>query len=190
MRTAGVDEAGVGALFGDMVAAAVVMPTHIDVADSKRTSAKRRKVMYDQIMAQAEVGVGRVTSEEIDTLGMAHCRRLVLTRAVDALAETHGAPQHIIVDGTLFTPWRDVPYECIPRADATVPCVSAASIVAKVTRDEWVAHMCTQHDLAPYGMPGNAGYPTAAHKAAIQNHGSTPWHRKSFRGGTQNAFAP
>lgn len=186
MRVAGVDEAGCGALMGDLVAAAAVLPEGCDVpvADSKTLSAARRTRLYDQLVSTVPHGIGRVSAQEIDALGMARCRRLVLTRALDDLAARHEAPEHIIVDGTLFDAWHGVPHECIPKADATHPCVSAASILAKVTRDTELTALVARHpELQNYGLPRNAGYPTAAHRAALREHGTTQWHRTSFRSG-------
>ena len=188
MPLAGLDEAGCGALMGDLVAAAVVLPDDDDdvckdVADSKALPARRRAALSARLLESpaVRVGVGSVTPEEIDARGMAWARRAVFHRALDALGGP--PPTRLVVDGTLFEPYRDIPYTCMPKADATVAAVSAASIVAKVERDARVARLCDQHpDLArTYAWPKNKGYPTRAHLDALAAHGPSEWHRQSFR---------
>ena len=180
---AGLDEAGVGALMHDLVAAAVVLPSDFDVTgvrDSKTLTAARRAKLAERIGASALVGIGRVTAAEIDAIGMGECRRLVHHRALDALPSR---PKSIMVDGTLFAPYHDIPYRCEPRADAKYAHVAAASIVAKHTRDTELSTLCdTNPELAElYGWRQNKGYPTGAHRTAIAMHGRTPFHRHSFQ---------
>lgn len=175
---AGVDEAGVGCLMGTMVAGAVVLPAEFDVTplnDSKKMTEGRRKEAEKQIREGAFVGVGVVTNAEIDELGMAKCRRLVFHRALDELAKQVEF-ERIIVDGTLFEDYRGIPHTCIPKADATVPAVSAASIVAKTFRDEHVVQLCAQYPewAKLFGWRSNKGYPSAAHLRAVQTHGVVP----------------
>ena len=192
-EVAGCDEAGVGCIAGDMIAAAVILPRDcpLPLADSKRLSTSAREGLYDALMQNPHVqsGIGRVTHKEIDDLGMARCRRLVFERALDDLATNslerlNREPRirHIIIDGTLFDGWRGVSFECIPRADATIACVSAASILAKVTRDRYMRDLLQQHpDCGVYGWATNMGYPTTAHRKAVVEHGPSPFHRTSFR---------
>ena len=188
---AGVDEAGCGALMGDLVAAAVCLPDAFDttgIADSKRLSAKKRNALCARIRRDAHVGVGVVTLDEINATcsapgkGFGDVRRLVFQRAVAALVGSV-TPTKIIVDGTgFFDGHADIPFECVARADATYSCVSAASIVAKTLRDEAVLRVC-ECDAAlaeRFGWPQNKGYPTAQHLAAIRAHGITAHHRASF----------
>lgn len=179
---AGVDEAGVGSLMGMMAAGAVVLPESFDVSglcDSKKLTHHKRRTLYETITQNAHFGIGVVTNEEIDTLGMAKCRRLVFHRALDNL-QTHF--DKIIVDGTLFEPYKNVHHECIVKADATVPCVSAASIVAKHYRDTSILEYCEQHkdDAARYDWVNNKGYPAPKHLAAIKEYGIVSYHRQSF----------
>lgn len=187
MRLCGVDEAGVGPMMGDLVAAAVILGEGVDATrlmDSKRMRRhSERAQVRDHIRATCQVGLGRVTHAEIDALGMARCRRLVFHRALDDLVAHHGClPDLIVVDGTLFEPWREVAYECVVKADATVPAVSAASIVAKCARDESVLSLCQEHPewAERYGWQRNMGYPSAQHRGAILEHGRVPPHRHSF----------
>lgn len=184
----GLDEAGVGSLMSDLVASAVILGDSVDMSmlcDSKKiTSEKKRSAIERHIIDTCMVGVGRVTHREIDELGMAACRRIVFTRALEDLERVNGVrPSRIIVDGTLFTPWENIPYECIPKADATEPAVSAASIVAKSTRDRHIQEICHTHpDLANlYGWSTNKGYPSKRHRDAIKSHGRCEYHRVSYR---------
>ena len=160
MEVVGLDEAGAGPAFGSLWAAAVHLPVPIDgLADSKKISHRRRVALREQIVASAHWGVGEVTCTEIDTFGMAEARRLVFERALDDYASRHATPARLVVDGTIFRPWRGVPYECVPRADATVPCVSAASILAKTTRDAQVEEWCDADSTldARYALRANKG---------------------------------
>ena len=189
MVVVGLDEAGTGPLLGSLWASAVHLPTPIvGLADSKRLSAQRRAALRETIVETAQYGMGEVTSTEIDTIGMGEARRLVFERALEDYVSRGGAPPtHLRVDGTLFRPWSyrgaAIPYALEPGADATVPCVSAASIMAKTTRDAQILALCDAHpDITQrYDLRANKGYPSARHVAALRTHGYTPWHRTSFR---------
>lgn len=186
MATAGCDEAGCGPAFGELVAAAVILPEgglEGVVADSKRLSEARRNVLFEEIVRRCSHGIGRVSNEEIDAKGLAWARREVFRRALDDLEERfHPTLSEIIVDGTIFEPWKGVPHTCIPKADSLVQCVSAASIVAKVTRDTKVHALCDADPLLQerYDLRSNKGYLSAKHKDGIRKWGLTPWHRKSY----------
>lgn len=184
---AGCDEAGCGPAFGDLVAGACVLPEDHGIhglADSKKLTEARRTALFEQITARCPYGVGVVTSAEIDSRGLAWARRVVFHRALDDLERRSGVvPDEIVVDGTLFESWRGVPHRCEPKADATVPCVSAASVVAKVRRDASVLAMC---DADPqlderYGLRSNKGYLSKRHLEGLRTHGLTPWHRHSYK---------
>ncbi len=181
---AGVDEAGCGSLIGNLVASAVILPDEFEldgVKDSKKLSGKRRKRVYDRIVAQARVGVGVVTREEIDQFSFAWARREVFVRALDGLATP--SPSSIVVDGNgFFDGYNDIPHECRVKADTTHASVAAASIVAKVVRDAQITALCEVNaDLSDtYGWKTNMGYPTKKHLDAIKTHGITPHHRLSF----------
>lgn len=184
---AGVDEAGVGCLLGDLCAAAVIIPASVrekdaefisKLKDSKQLNASRRQALTAVICQKCMVGVGIVTSAEINEIGLGLARRIVFHRALDELMERH-KPRMIIVDGTLFDAYHDIPYKCIPKADAYFKHVAAASIVAKTTRDANLLSWCAEHPLVAsrYDLLNNKGYITAKHKAAIAEHGKTSMHR-------------
>lgn len=182
---AGVDEAGCGSLMGDLVAAAVILPDDFGHAaainDSKKLSAQKREALAVQIEANARVGVGVVTSVEIDENTFAWARRAVFLRALDALGEP--LPASIVVDGThFFDGYRGVPHTLEAKADAKYVSVGAASIIAKVTRDRSVHKLCeAQPELADrYGWRTNMGYPTKVHRDGLACHGPSGYHRRSF----------
>ena len=180
----GLDEAGVGAAFGSLWASAVHLVVGVAVDDSKRLTPRARNAMRAALLAPGVChhGMGEVTAAEIDDLGMAEARRLVFDRALDSYAAS-GAPfpTNLVVDGTLFRAWRGVPYVCQPRADAEVPCVAAASVLAKTTRDAQVVAWCDEHpEAAHYALRSNKGYLAPAHIEGIRVHGRTAEHRHSF----------
>lgn len=182
----GLDEVGAGPAYGSLWAAAVHLPVPVaDLRDSKRLSAAQLARDRARILdAGAKYGFGEVTAAEIDAGGMAEARRLVFERALDDfVARGHGAPAELVVDGVLFRPWRGVPHTCVAGADATVPCVSAASILAKTERDAQIAALCDADPTldARYALRKNKGYLAPAHLAGLRAHGYAPGHRRSFR---------
>ena len=178
-RIAGVDEAGRGPLCGPVVAAAVVLdPCHIPpgLNDSKKLSPKRREGLFAQIMAQAEVGVGLASVEEIDTINILRASHLAMERAIAALP---CPPDHLLIDGNMLPRGLRLSAEALVKGDARSLSISAASIIAKVTRDRIMVDLAQQHP--GYGWAKNAGYPTKDHLAALQTLGVTPHHRRSFK---------
>lgn len=175
---AGVDEAGRGPLAGPVVAAAVILDDLKPIrglADSKALSASRRDKLYEQIMASALCcAVGQASVAEIDELNILQASLLAMQRAVQGLRLR---PVKVLVDGNRL-PRLSMLAEAIVGGDASVPAISAASIVAKVTRDRW----CEQyHQRYPqYGFASHKGYGTAEHLLALQLHGACPEHRRSF----------
>jgi len=175
---AGVDEAGRGPLAGPVVAAAVILDDCQPIrglADSKKLSAARRDVLYDEIRAKALCCcVAQASVEEIDTLNILQATLLAMQRAVAGLRLM---PGKVLVDGNRL-PVLGVLAEAIVKGDATVPSISAASILAKVTRDR----LCEEYDqrYPQYGFAVHKGYGTAAHLAALRAHGACDWHRKTF----------
>jgi len=175
---AGVDEAGRGPLAGPVFAAAVILDDLQPVkglADSKKLSVKQREHLYGQIKAKALCcSVATASVEEIDRLNILQATMLAMQRAVFGLRLR---PGKVLVDGNRL-PHLDVLAEAIVKGDSLVPSISAASILAKVERDQW----CLQMDsLYPqYGFAQHKGYGTAAHLNALARYGPTPIHRQSF----------
>lgn len=175
---AGVDEVGRGPLAGPVVTAAVILDPERPIAglaDSKVLSEKRREALFDEIQEKALAwSIGRAEVEEIDALNILQATMLAMQRAVAGLDIS---PNHVLVDGNRCP---DLPCssEAIIKGDGTVPVISAASIIAKVTRDREMVVMDAEYP--GYGLAGHKGYPTKAHIAALQELGVTPMHRRSF----------
>lgn len=175
---AGVDEAGRGPLAGPVVAAAVILDDRQPIAglaDSKKLSATRRERLYDEILAKGLCcSVAQASVEEIDRLNILQATMLAMQRAVAGLRLK---PVLVLVDGNRL-PVLDVRSEAIVRGDARVQAISAASILAKVSRDRGLAEL---HQAYPqYGFDKHKGYGTEAHLAALRAHGPCPEHRRSF----------
>ncbi len=175
---AGVDEAGRGPLAGPVVAAAVILDDlHpiVGLNDSKQLSAAKRERLFDEIRAKALCfAVAQASVPEIESLNILQATLLAMRRAVLGLRL---APKLVLVDGNRL-PVLPMRCEAIVRGDALVAAISAASILAKVTRDRW----CVDVDLVypHYGFAQHKGYGTAQHLAALQQHGACPEHRKTF----------
>lgn len=175
---AGVDEVGRGPLAGPVVTAAVILDPNQSIAglaDSKKLSEKKREALVPEIEAKAlAFAYGRAEVEEIDALNILQASLLAMRRAVLALPIQ---PHEVWVDGNK-APMVPMKVQTIIGGDATVAAISAASILAKVARDR---EMLQLHDQYPqYGFAAHKGYPTAVHLAALQQHGPTPIHRRSF----------
>ncbi len=173
---AGVDEAGRGPLAGPVVAAAVVLCeggiTGLD--DSKKLTAKRRAVLEAEIKARCKWAIGIASVEEIDEINILQATMLAMTRAVDALFID---PSEVLVDGNRLPKWRYVA-RAIIGGDASHPCISAASIIAKEHRDRLM--VAADAEYPGYGWASNKGYGSAVHMAALEKLGATPLHRRSF----------
>lgn len=181
--TAGVDEAGRGPLAGPVVAAAVILDASGPIsglADCKLLSPARREDLDRVIRARCLAwSLGWADAAEIDALNILKATMLAMRRALAAL---HTAPAHVVVDGNHTPDLRGLAFECtveaVVKGDATVACVSAASIIAKVARD---AHMRELDGRYPgYGFAEHKGYPTLAHVAALRLLGPSAVHRRSF----------
>jgi ribonuclease HII len=176
---AGVDEVGRGPLVGDVVTAAVILdPEHPieGLADSKKISEKKRNLLVPEIKQHAIAwAIGRATPEEIDTLNILHATMLAMQRAVSALKIT---PDFVLVDGNR-SPKFEIPSQAVIKGDGRVAEISAASILAKVARDQ---DMFTLDALHPeYGFAAHKGYPTKAHLEKIQQFGVLDCYRTSFK---------
>jgi ribonuclease HII len=185
---AGVDEVGRGCLAGDVVAAAVILDPARPIAglaDSKTLSPARREALYREIVVRAGAwAVGRASAAEIDALNILRATLLAMQRAVAALAP---APGFVVVDGDRLPDW-GYASQAVVRGDALVPCVSAAAIVAKVTRDREMAAL--DRECPGYGFARHKGYGPREHTAALARHGPSTWHRMSFAPVRRAASAP
>ncbi len=175
---AGVDEAGRGPLAGPVVAAAVILDPRNPIeglADSKVLTERRREKLYDEIRAKALCcSIAEASVEEIDAINILQATLLAMRRAVEGLRLK---PSLVLVDGNRL-PVLSMRAEAIVKGDSKVQAISAASILAKVTRDRWCAELDAQYPQ--YGFAGHKGYGTAEHLAALQAHGACPQHRKTF----------
>lgn len=175
---AGVDEVGRGPLAGAVVAAAVILDPEKPIAgltDSKKLSEKKRDYLFDIIQRDALAwAIGRAEVEEIDTLNILHASLLAMTRAVEQLQP---AAEFALIDGNRC-PRLQIPSEAIVKGDLTVPCISAASIIAKVTRDREMDLL--DREFPGYGLAQHKGYPTQLHVDALQKLGPSVIHRRTF----------
>ncbi|MCR4774392.1 MAG: ribonuclease HII [Prevotella sp.] len=176
---AGCDEAGRGCLAGSVYAAAVILPddyNNPELNDSKKLSLRKRYELREQIKRDAVAwAVGIVTPEEIDEINILNASILAMHRALDALKVR---PQAIIVDGNKFKPYRNLPHTTIVKGDGKYQAIAAASILAKTYRDDYMDSIAEEYPQ--YDWKSNKGYPTKKHRAAIAEHGITPYHRKSY----------
>ena len=175
----GCDEAGRGCLAGPVVAAAVILPegfSHPLLNDSKQLTERQRELLRPIIEQEALAwGVGSVSPEEIDQINILRASFLAMHRAIDDLILR---PQLLLIDGNRFTPYPDIPHECIVGGDGKYMSIAAASVLAKTYRDTLMLSLATEYP--GYGLEGHKGYPTPAHKEAIRTLGLTPIHRKTF----------
>lgn len=186
---AGCDEAGRGCLAGNVVAAAVILPTdYVNplLNDSKKLTAKQRYTLREQIEHEALAwAVGVATPEEIDNINILHASFLAMHRALDQLKLR---PEAVIVDGNHFDPYvvgkglpnegKLLPHTCIVKGDGKYLSIAAASILAKTYRDDYMTEQALQFPF--YGWEKNKGYPTKTHYQGIEKHGLCALHRKSF----------
>ncbi len=177
---AGCDEAGRGCLCGPVSCAAVILPPDFECAelnDSKQLSEKKRAALRPFIEEHALAwAVVMVEADEIDRINILNASITGMHRALAQLSVT---PQHILVDGNKFKPFRDIPHTTVVKGDATYMSIAAASILAKTHRDELMERLALSYP--GYAWEVNKGYPTKAHRAAIAELGPTPLHRRSFR---------
>ena len=175
---AGVDEVGRGPLAGPVVTAAVILDPEQPIsglADSKVLSEKMREVLFEEIIQKAKAwAIGRAEVEEIDEINILQATMLAMQRAVAGLAIQ---PAHVLIDGNRC-PELPCSSEAIIKGDGKVPAISAASIIAKVTRDREMVLLDAEYP--GYGLAGHKGYPTKVHMTALQELGVTPIHRRSF----------
>ena len=181
---AGCDEAGRGCLAGPVFAAAVILPPdfHNDVLNDSKQLTERQRYQLREVIEREAVAwaVAECSPQEIDKMNILRCSILAMQRALDQLAVR---PQHILVDGNRWQPYRwngeIVQADTIVKGDATYMSIAAASILAKTYRDDRMKALA--QEFPQYGWDKNMGYPAKAHREAIAQYGTTPHHRMSFR---------
>lgn len=180
VHEAGTDEAGRGCLAGPVVAAAVILPdnfTHPYLNDSKQLSERRRMELREVIKAEAVAwAIAMVSPAEIDEINILQASITAMHRALAQLTPQPGA---VAVDGNRFRPYGTIPYNTYVKGDGRFANIAAASVLAKTERDLYMTAAAGQYPQ--YGWAENKGYPTAAHRHAIELYGTTPLHRLSFR---------
>lgn len=178
---AGIDEAGRGPLVGPVFAAAVILPAgfyHPLLNDSKKVTPVNRQLLRQIIEQQALAWcVAEVSAQQIDQVNILQATFLAMNKAVKGLKIK---PRKLLVDGNRFVNQTDIEFETIVKGDAKHSSIAAASILAKTHRDQYMMQIAEQYP--EYGWAHNMGYPTAAHREAIERYGTTPHHRLSFRG--------
>jgi len=175
---AGVDEAGRGPLAGDVVAAAVILPPGCEIkglTDSKKLTERQRERLFDEICSVASsYSIALASPQEIDHLNILQATLLAMTRAVEGLSLQ---PAHVLVDGNRLPAWR-YSAEAIIKGDSKVLAISAASVLAKVSRDR--SMLLLDQEFPEYGFAKHKGYPTKVHRQALIDHGPCPVHRRSY----------
>jgi len=174
----GVDEAGRGPLAGPVVAAAIIADDSIEnlaVKDSKKLSKKQREELYNHLIGNYRYAVGVVHNDIIDEINILNATKMAMKQAIDELWMVQKVKT--VVDGN-FIPFEDDMLECIIKGDQKVKAISAASIIAKVYRDNLMDNLDKQYSM--YGWVKNSGYGTKLHLEAIQKYGACKFHRKSF----------
>ena len=176
---AGCDEAGRGCLAGAVYAAAVILPPDFKnemLNDSKQLTEKQRYVLRSVIEESALAwAVGIVSPEEIDQINILNASFLAMHRAIDQLKIR---PEHLLIDGNRFNPYPNISHTTIVKGDGKYLSIAAASILAKTYRDDYMNQLHREYPV--YDWDHNKGYPTKKHRAAIAEHGISPYHRKSY----------
>lgn len=176
---AGCDEAGRGCLAGAVYAAAVILPPDFKnemLNDSKQLTEKQRYALRSVIEESALAwAVGIVSPEEIDQINILNASFLAMHRAIDQLKIR---PEHLLIDGNRFNPYPNIPHATIVKGDGKYLSIAAASILAKTYRDDYMNQLHREYPV--YDWDHNKGYPTKKHRAAIAEHGISPYHRKSY----------
>ena len=176
---AGCDEAGRGCLAGPVYAAAVILPPDFRnelLNDSKQLTEKQRYALRPVIEAAAVAwSVGVVDNEGIDRINILSASILAMHRAIDGLCVR---PEHLLIDGNRFRPYPGIPHTTIVKGDGKMMSIAAASVLAKTYRDDFMNRIAQEYPQ--YDWLSNKGYPTAKHRAAIREFGTTPYHRQTF----------
>ena len=177
---AGCDEAGRGCLAGPVTAAAVILPPDFRndlLNDSKQLTERQRNLLRPIIEREALAwAVAFVSPEEIDEINILRASITAMHRAIDQLTIR---PEALLIDGNRFTACHDIPHTTIVKGDGKMMSIAAASVLAKTHRDEYMCRIAEEYPQ--YHWLDNKGYPTKAHRAAIAEHGASPYHRMSFQ---------
>ena len=193
IATAGVDEVGRGALFGPVVAGAVILTAkttavlaELGVTDSKRLAPARRKALVKPIQQQAQAyAIGWASAREIDRLNILQASLLAMKRAVNRLSIV---PELCLIDGNQPVPQLGIPQQTVIKGDQNCIAIAAASILAKVWRDTLIVRL--EQRYPGYDLASNKGYGSPKHRAAIAKLGRSPQHRQSFKVSTQLTLLP
>jgi len=180
LTEAGCDEAGRGCLSGPVFAGAVILPNnfhHPLLNDSKQLKETVRNELRTVIEKEAQAwAVAKVSNEEIDEINILNASFLAMHKALAALKIK---PSFLLIDGNRFKPYQNIPHRCIVKGDAKFASIAAASVLAKTYRDDYMKKLHMEYPY--YGWNKNKGYGTLAHRAAIEKHGITIHHRRSFK---------
>ena len=175
----GCDEAGRGCLAGPVYAAAVILPEDFRnemLNDSKQLTERKRYTLREVIEKEAIAwAIGIVSPQEIDEINILNASFLAMHRAI---AKLQLRPEHLLIDGNRFNPYKDIPYTTVVKGDGKYMSIAAASILAKTYRDDYMNRLAK--DFPHYGWVRNKGYPTKEHRAAIAKYGTTVHHRMTY----------
>jgi len=179
LTEAGCDEAGRGCLAGPVVAAAVILPKnfkHDVLNDSKKLTSRQRSELREEIINSAIAwSVAFVDNKDIDVMNILRASVRAMHLAIEGLKKE---PQFLLIDGNRFYPYKAINHSTVIKGDSIYFSIAAASVLAKTHRDEYMEKI--HNEYPQYGWDKNKGYPTAFHRAAILNHGISPYHRRSF----------
>jgi ribonuclease HII len=177
---AGCDEVGRGCLAGPVIAAAVILPTDYAnpwINDSKKLGKKQREDLIEEIKDKALAWqIAEASVAEIDQINILNASFLAMSRAVQGLTLL---PEHLLIDGNRWKSSLTIPHTCVIKGDGKYASIAAASILAKVYRDQFMEKLAIE--FPHYAWERNAGYPTKAHRSGIEKFGDCIWHRRSFR---------
>lgn len=176
---AGLDEAGRGCYAGPVFAAAVILPKdfkHPLLNDSKQLTEKQRDLLRPVIEKESiSFAVSSVDNDEIDAINILQASFKAMHQAIESLKHT---PQQLLIDGNRFRPYKSIEHRCFIKGDGIYASIAAASVLAKTYRDAYMLQLHKEYPV--YAWNNNKGYGTAAHRAAIEEHGLCRYHRKSF----------